>query len=70
MIVINQSVSECEEGEKDKHANGNLQLPVVSKSNGELSPFFFFLKLFCIMFLISVFIRLQYNHCIELSLTN
>ena len=41
MIVINQSVSECEEGEKDKHANGNLQLPVVSKSNGELSPCFF-----------------------------
>ena len=40
MIVLNQSVSEIEEGEKDKHANGNLQLPIVSKSNGELSPFF------------------------------
>jgi len=31
---ILKSVSECEEGEKDKHANGNLQLPIVSKSNG------------------------------------
>ena len=40
--MINQSVSECEEGEKDKPANGNLQLPVVSKSNGELSICLFF----------------------------
>ena len=32
-VIIPQSVSECEEGEK--LANGNLQLPIVSKSNGE-----------------------------------
>ena len=33
-LIILQSVSECEEGEK--LANGNLQLPIVSKSNGEV----------------------------------
>ena len=34
--LIPQSVSESEEPQGEKLSNGNLQIPIVSKTNGEL----------------------------------